>query len=47
MPLPDTMRAAVYREKSCIGVEERPLPELGPHDALLREWFRLSASHEG
>ena len=36
MPLPDTMRAAVYREKRRIEVEERPLPPLGPHDALLR-----------
>lgn len=36
MPLPDSMRAAVYREKRRIEVEERPLPVLGPQDALLR-----------
>ena len=36
MPLPDSMRAAVYREKRRIEVEERPLPPLRPHDALLR-----------
>lgn len=36
MPLPDFMRAAVYREKRRIEVEERPLPVLGSHDALLR-----------
>ncbi|HJO24401.1 MAG: alcohol dehydrogenase catalytic domain-containing protein [Myxococcota bacterium] len=36
MPLPDSMRAAVYREKCRIEVEERPLPVLGAYDALLR-----------
>ena len=36
MSLPDSMRAAVYREKRRLEVEERPLPPLGPHDALLR-----------
>lgn len=29
------MRAAVYRGKGDIGVEERPVPTVGPHDALL------------
>ena len=30
------MRAAVYREKLRLVVEERPLPELGAQDVLLR-----------
>jgi 2-desacetyl-2-hydroxyethyl bacteriochlorophyllide A dehydrogenase len=30
------MRAAVYREKRRLVVEERPVPQLGPHDVLLR-----------
>jgi 2-desacetyl-2-hydroxyethyl bacteriochlorophyllide A dehydrogenase len=30
------MRAAVYREKRRLVVEQRPLPEPGPHDVLLR-----------
>jgi threonine dehydrogenase-like Zn-dependent dehydrogenase len=30
------MRAAVYREKGRLAVEARPIPELGPHDVLLR-----------
>src|SRR5262245_50756501 len=30
------MRAAVYREKRRLVVEERPVPEPGPHDVLLR-----------
>ncbi|MBM3672184.1 MAG: zinc-binding dehydrogenase [Actinobacteria bacterium] len=29
------MRAAVYRGKGDIGVEERPMPTVGPHDVLL------------
>lgn len=33
---PPRMRAAVYREKRRLVVEERPLPELGAHDVLLR-----------
>ncbi len=36
MSLPETMRAAVYRERRNLAVERRPLPELGPHDVLLR-----------
>jgi len=32
----DSMRAAVYREPGRIQVETRPIPELGPRDALLR-----------
>ena len=34
--LPPRMRAAVYRERGRLDVEERPLPELGPRDVLLR-----------
>jgi threonine dehydrogenase-like Zn-dependent dehydrogenase len=34
--LPATMRAAVYRGKGRVAVEERELPELGPRDVLLR-----------
>jgi threonine dehydrogenase-like Zn-dependent dehydrogenase len=30
------MRAAVYREKGRLAVEERPVPEPGPQDVLLR-----------
>jgi threonine dehydrogenase-like Zn-dependent dehydrogenase len=30
------MRAAVYREKGRLAVEERPVPEPGPHEVLLR-----------
>jgi threonine dehydrogenase-like Zn-dependent dehydrogenase len=30
------MRAAVYREKRRLVVEDRPVPEPGPHDVLLR-----------
>lgn len=30
-----TMRAAVYRGQGDVGVEDRPVPELGPHDVLL------------
>ena len=33
--LPESMRAAVYLEKGSLAVEARPLPELGPRDALL------------
>ena len=33
--LPESMRAAVYLEKGSLAVELRPLPELGPRDALL------------
>jgi L-iditol 2-dehydrogenase len=33
--LPGAMRAAVYRGPRDIVVEERPVPELGPHDVLL------------
>lgn len=34
--LPARMRAAVYRERGRLDVEERPLPQLGPHEVLLR-----------
>src|SRR5207247_9636980 len=34
--LPATMRAAVYRGPRDVQVEERPVPEPGPHDLLLR-----------
>ncbi len=30
------MRAAVYREKGRLVVEERPIPEAGPHEVVLR-----------
>ncbi len=33
--LPRTMRAAVYRERGSLSIEERPLPEIGPDDVLL------------
>ena len=36
MALPATMRAAVYRGRGRVEIEERPLPELGPRDVLLR-----------
>ena len=32
----DTMRAAVFVEKGRIELQERPIPEIGPRDALLR-----------
>ncbi|MEX0665451.1 MAG: alcohol dehydrogenase catalytic domain-containing protein [Acidimicrobiia bacterium] len=32
---PTSMRAAVYRGKGAMDVEERPVPEIGPHDVLL------------
>ena len=34
--LPDVMRAAVYLEKGRLEIQERPLPELGPREVLLR-----------
>src|SRR5215210_5517214 len=34
-PLPEAMRAAVYRGPRDIVVEDRPVPEVGPHDVLL------------
>ena len=34
--LPSAMRAAVYLEKGRVEVQERPVPELGPRDVLLR-----------
>jgi threonine dehydrogenase-like Zn-dependent dehydrogenase len=33
--LPEAMRVAVYRGKGDIGVEERPVPGVGPNDVLL------------
>lgn len=33
--IPETMRAAVYRERGRITVEQRPVPMPGPHDVLL------------
>jgi threonine dehydrogenase-like Zn-dependent dehydrogenase len=33
--LPDTMRVAVYRGRGELGVEERPVPTVGPGDVLL------------
>ncbi|MDJ0847602.1 MAG: alcohol dehydrogenase catalytic domain-containing protein, partial [Myxococcota bacterium] len=34
-PRPSRMRAAVYRERESLAVEERPLPELGPAEVLV------------
>ncbi len=34
--LPASMRAAVYRKRGELGIEERPVPEVGPRDVLLR-----------
>ncbi len=34
--LPDTMQAAVYLEKGRLEVQQRPLPEVGPGQVLLR-----------
>jgi threonine dehydrogenase-like Zn-dependent dehydrogenase len=36
MTNPSLMRAAVYHERGRLGVEQRPVPELGPTDVLLR-----------
>lgn len=36
MGLPTTMRAAVYRTKGELDLEDRPLPQLGPHDVLVQ-----------
>jgi threonine dehydrogenase-like Zn-dependent dehydrogenase len=33
--LPDAMRVAVYRGRGDVGVEERPVPPVGPRDVLL------------
>src|ERR687898_2250494 len=33
--VPETMRAVVYRGPRDLVVEDRPVPELGPHDVLL------------
>src|SRR5918995_6397617 len=33
--VPETMRAVVYRGPRALVVEDRPVPELGPHDVLL------------
>src|SRR5712692_7671685 len=33
--VPSAMRAAVYRGPHDVAVEDRPVPELGPHDVLL------------
>src|SRR5581483_5634622 len=33
--LPKTMRAAVYKGQQEMDVEERPVPDVGPHDVLL------------
>jgi L-iditol 2-dehydrogenase len=51
--MPDTNRVAVYRNNTDIRLEERPLPEIGPGEVLLRvrssgicgsdvmEWYRV------
>src|SRR6202035_2970627 len=33
--LPEAMRVAVYRQRGEVEVEERPVPDVGPHDVLL------------
>jgi threonine dehydrogenase-like Zn-dependent dehydrogenase len=33
--LPDTMRVAVYRRRGELGIEERPVPDVGARDVLL------------
>jgi D-arabinose 1-dehydrogenase-like Zn-dependent alcohol dehydrogenase len=33
---PETMLAAVYAGGGALDVRELPIPELGPHDALVR-----------
>jgi L-iditol 2-dehydrogenase len=35
-PIPKTMRAGVYREKGEVRVEEVPVPEVGPHEVLIK-----------
>jgi L-iditol 2-dehydrogenase len=35
-PVPDVMRAAVYRGQSTVAVEELPTPEIGPGEILVR-----------
>ena len=36
MPWAKTMKAAVFAEPGRIGLREKPIPEVGPLDALLR-----------
>ncbi|HXY23238.1 MAG TPA: alcohol dehydrogenase catalytic domain-containing protein [Candidatus Acidoferrum sp.] len=35
-PIPQTMRAGVFREKSIVRVEEVPVPEVGPGEVLIK-----------
>jgi L-iditol 2-dehydrogenase len=35
-PIPTTMRAGVFREKSIVRVEEVPVPEVGPGEVLIK-----------
>ncbi len=35
-PIPKTMRAGVYRDKGVVRVEGVPVPELGPHEVLIK-----------
>ena len=35
-PIPKTMRAGVYRDKGVVRVEEVPVPDVGPHEILIK-----------
>lgn len=35
-PIPKTMRAGVYREKGIVRVEDVPVPDVGPHEVLIK-----------
>src|SRR6476469_5074390 len=35
-PLPETMRAAVFHGREQITLDEHPVPECGPNDAIVR-----------
>ena len=35
-PIPKTMRAGVYRDKGVVRVEEVSVPEVGPHEVLIK-----------
>jgi NADPH:quinone reductase-like Zn-dependent oxidoreductase len=36
MSIPSTMRATVLTAPHCFEVQDRPVPEVGPEDALVR-----------
>lgn len=35
-PIPKTMRAGVFRDKGVVRVEEVPVPDVGPHEVLIK-----------